>query len=267
MIVTSRRAVAAGAWAAVLLALAVTGPQWAFTPWFAAVALLLLAGLGAYALGLLDPHHAAADGSKRGIRTTRREREGRVSDSEKAAQEAWDAMLADYRPLAIEPAPAVEHSANWETRTDVIGSGRIPAFIPDVTPPPFPPGPVTPQVLADRYGPDAFGPGPVVTVTDDPAGRHARPRVHAFEGIRIEECGSCGRQSHPTGMHREWEAMAARTPPRATPAQRADTAPRIGQLPDWVVAITGHESNAAAVESMFTRAMARAIADVEGARR
>lgn len=32
MIVTSRRACAAGAWAAVMLALAVTGPQWAFTP-------------------------------------------------------------------------------------------------------------------------------------------------------------------------------------------------------------------------------------------
>src|SRR6266704_1331351 len=120
MTVISRPA-AAGAAAAVLLYLAVTGPQWAFTPWFAVPALTLLAGLGLHALGLFDSHHAAADGSTRGIRTTRRERKARISDSEAAAQKAWDEMLAEYRPLAIEAAPPVKHSATWgEPRTEVV---------------------------------------------------------------------------------------------------------------------------------------------------
>jgi hypothetical protein len=170
----------------VLLFLAVTGPQWAFTPWFAAVALLLLAGLGAYALGLLDPHHARKDGSKRGIRTTRREREGRVSASEAAAQEAWDAMLAEYRPLAI--APPVQHSANWgEPRTDLIDYESLPAFTPDLDGPP-------------AGCPEPLPPLPQVTVTDNPpAGKHEKPRAYQFQSGERPYCGNCGTAGHWRG--------------------------------------------------------------------
>jgi hypothetical protein len=268
MIVTSRRAIAAGVWAAVMLALAVTGPQWAFTPWFAVPALALLAGLGLYALGLFDAHHAAADGSTRGIRTTRRERKKRISASEAASQEAWDAMLAGYRPLAIEAAPAREHSATWgEPPTGVVDYGDD-GDIPDH------------DALCecadclelDRYQESRRA---QVVVTGGTAGRHARDRVHAFTpGKAITRCEheNCQRQSHSTADHDRWAAMAAAAGPPRTPAQKADTSPGSERLPDYIAAyleeggFTGHATRAALYESAWTKGMSRAVAAIEAAK-
>jgi hypothetical protein len=269
MIVTSRRAVATGAWAAVMLALAVTGPQWAFTPWFAAFALLLLAGLGAYALGLLDSHGGHHTAPRRTL--------------------AWDEP--EYTPLAIEP--PLENAPPWEAQ-------RVHALPPHS--PDWPMDATSPgtaiidyagesqslgeevQSIIDFYGlsPEEIAVGaaaylrdepPAVVVTDDPAGRHARPRVHAFTPAgAIARCQECQRQSHATADHDAWQAKYDASPPPATPAQKADTSPGSERLPDYIAAyleeagFTPHATRAALYESAFTKGMARATLAIEAAR-
>jgi hypothetical protein len=40
---------------------------------------------------------------------------------------------------------------------------------------------------------------PIVTVTDDPAGKHAQPRIHAFMPGMEPYCGNCGQSGHWRG--------------------------------------------------------------------
>jgi hypothetical protein len=288
MIATGLRACAAGAWAAVMLALAVTGPQWAFTPWTAA-AVLGTAAVIWYVLGaprprrprLFDAHR------KRGVRVTRRERKERISDSEERlseAQEAWNEMLAGYRPLAI--GPPVEHSVTWgEPRTDVIGYDaeheRLKAdFLAAVErdkkhPPRVLPMPVSPPHVSG-WIPEEHDPGcpcvpcterrtPVVTVTDNPPlGKHEKPRTYLVHRDPEPYCVRCGSGEHWTQDHAGPDPLVTQmVADRA--ASRAQQAIDDDLRAAGLKVYDGGEDDA--LKSMWTRAMGLAIADVEAARR
>ena len=122
----------------------------------------------------------------------------------------------------------------------------------------------------------------MVTVTDDPAGRHARPRVHAFTPGKPPEpyCAAAGctaRSAHWTEEHPRPsdplvdELLKARADREE--AERQNSAPQPGMLHPAIIAsleaagYTGHATSAALYESAWTKGMARAIADVEAARR
>jgi hypothetical protein len=286
MIVTSRRAVAAGAWAAVMLALAVIfhGAIFAVLSWFAHPWRLtgLIAAAGAYLVLWLRGTFGPRGGH--GARTLPWTRRRRRKQAGERADAAWDAardtraIWAEFwaheaaRPRAIEPAPVMEHSANWETRTDVIGG--LPAFTPDLGHDDL--GEEV-QSIIDAHGLSAGeiaigamaylrDDPPAVVVTDDPPGRHARPRIHAFTPGKPPEpyCSRCGSYGHWTGESPcQGDAVVTELITRR----------RDGHVADAIAShLTGagfkvHDSTDEAVESMFTRAMARAIADVEAARR
>jgi hypothetical protein len=181
------------------------------------------------------------------VRTTRRERRQRVSDSEAAALKAWDELLAEYRPLAIEAAPPVRHSATWGERTDVVDYGSLPAFTPD---------------LAPADGPQPLPAAPLVTVTDDPPGRHEKPRAYLVHAPPEPYCSTCSSREHWTDGHTGPDPLVTQMV-----ADRAESRARHAIDDDLRAAgFKIHDDNGTAVESMFTRAMARAIADVEAAR-
>jgi hypothetical protein len=313
MTVPGRPAVAGAAAAVLLTAILVlhsvifTVLAWLAHPWRIAALTAAALVLAAISHGTFTRH-----GAHRGPRVTRDERDAArkaaQASAEKAQREAAVVIAAieARRPAIAAPRPSADWAPRFEPRTEIIG---------DRSPPPWPDGPITPQVLTDRYaplggtverkqaeprtdvigyegmnapqynpvtllstgpdGPDPTGPltdwepspgPPAVVVTDDPAGRHARPRVHAFTPGQEPEpyCGQCGREGHWRGDPEcGGDAMVTELITRRREDRAADAI---------AAHLTGagfkvHDSNEDAVKSMWTRAMGLAIADVEAARR
>lgn len=112
-------------------------------------------------------------------------------------------------------------------------------------------------------GPCAERRRPVVTVTDDPAGRHARPRAYLVHAEPPPYCSTCGSDEHWTDGHSGPDPLVTQMV-----ADRA--ASRAQQAIDDDLRAAGlkvYDSEDDALKSMWTRAMGLAIADVEAARR
>jgi hypothetical protein len=143
-------------------------------------------------------------------------------------------------------------------------TGPSPTPSPAATAPASPPppdggtGPLTFPRHSTGLGITTFEP-PAVTVTDDPPGRHAQPRVHAFTPGDVPYCGNCGQAGHWRGEancadRRVDEMLARRRDGRATERINASLAEGGFKI---------HDDNDAAVESMFTRAMAMSVRAIE----
>jgi hypothetical protein len=260
MIVTSRRACAAGAGAAIAVALAIMlhGLIFAFFSWLthplwrlgamAILAAALVLAWKAITHGALDPHEGTHAAPRRDL--------------------GWPELETWRKPqLALSAAETLVtagHSANWaprfEPHTEIIGYGDLGEEV---------------QPIIDAHGLSAeeiaIGAAaylrdepPAVVVTDNPPkGRHEAPRAYPFLSGAEPYCSRCGKAGHWRGDE-------------PCPDKSIDeliTRRRDGHVADAIAAhLTGagfkvHDNNETAVESMFTRAMARAIADVEAARR
>jgi hypothetical protein len=243
------RPVAAGACAAVLLTAVIVlhGVIFAVLSWLAhpwRLAALIAAGLVLAAIW----HGTFTRHSDRGIRNDRAERglarAAAKADAARAQREAAVVIAAieARRPLAL-AAPA--HSATWgEPRTEIIDYAGPPLSDAEAAE-------IEERFLGDiaNWKPSGFlntGPVPAVVVTDDPAGRHARPRVHPFppgQPLRpyCAAAGCTARGEHWTEEH-----------PKPGPVAESlmEERERAARLPQYAIDALGHHTVDAALDSI-----------------
>ncbi|SRR6266496_890687 len=262
MTVISRPA-AAGAAAAVLLAAALVlhGAIFAVFSWFAHP--WRLAALIAAALVLAAIWHGTfTRHSDRGVRAGRQERGLARADAKASAARAQrEAAVVIAAIEARRPAiaPPVKHSASWgEPPTETI---KFDGHLTEEQAEDFRARweaarhepPVVPRDCPQR-------PAAVEVADDPPAGRHEAPRVHAFTPGGDPYCGKCGKAGHWRGGQSCADAVVDELITRRRDGHVA--AAIADHLADAGFKI--HESNDAAVESMWTRAMGLGVAAIEG---
>jgi hypothetical protein len=111
--------------------------------------------------------------------------------------------------------------------------------------------------LAERYGLGGFP--PAVTVTDEPAGKHAQPRVHAFKPGGEPYCSKCGASGHWRGDESCADAVVTELIERRRETNVRDAI--AGHLE--AEGFRYHDDNEDAVLSIFTRAMALTVRAIE----
>jgi hypothetical protein len=180
--------------------------------------------------GFFDP--------RQGIHAASRDlgRDPGIDDSED-----YTAVLAALE--VAETLVSAGHSANWEPNTlgPVLDAKRAE---------------LAPVFTAN--GIPGYEPA-VVTVTDDPGGRHAQPRVHAFRPGPEPYCGRCGTAGHWRGDESCADAVVDELLER-----RRETRARDAIAADLEAAgFRYHDDTDDAVKSMFTRAMAMTVRAIE----
>jgi hypothetical protein len=192
MIVTSRRAVAAGAWAAVMLALVLVlhGVIFAVFAWFAhpwrfagaITAALILTTYATYAALVPSGEHAAP---RRVLAPDEGDKAPKAIEAPKR-EPVYAGHSANWQPDATSPGTAIiDYDDGFDHRLDDQFARLRDSTLES-----------RPDLAAEL---NALP--PAVVVTDDPAGRHARPRVHPFAPDRELRpyCSKCGTGDHWRG--------------------------------------------------------------------